>query len=920
MPGDSRLKPSTQQAFGSPKKRAWNKKAPATSAPSAAELESRLDPLDLPGTSTDDTVGPSSTSETLRVDAAYYSTAKQAQRVERSAQTKTVLSGKSATQRKFDLLGVSAERQTGSLNGGSLRLLGSGSAGATAGSGPPQGPQGSGLFSAATGGSSHPFGAAGSGGYNPGAGASAFSGGFASGLGVGYGGSSSLGPIGTSPAGPVGLGLGGSTESPRRDSLERRDGTAAMLGGSRGPFAATLESAYSAAGGPLGAKGSQFYGALGTVAASPGPVGMLPQSLTPPPPSLNGSSSNLSLGTFGSRMMSAAPGAEAKYLVRNGPLSSVLGSSNALVPGRTLQRNSSLEKPPGRSRLLEDFRNNRYPNLQLRDLANHIVEFSQDQHGSRFIQQKLERATLAEKQLVFSEILGAAYNLMTDVFGNYVIQKFFEFGSAEQKQALALKVKGHVLPLALQMYGCRVIQKALESISPDQQKEVVKELDGHVLKCVKDQNGNHVVQKCIECVDPSALQFIINAFQGQWERFEPTLYSPNPLSQSTPRLWPSEPTTLATRVLDLPEKTPLGLATMELHATEKEEILARHWRVCTTWGESCSLIGRPEFRLPDNARRLVKNCSDATMADGRRKFATAHAYGKKRKRRSRIPKAASSGSTATSSATCASGCMTSTEAAAAQALPVANGTSRTMRVDTLLVSEAEKVAIEHRAEEQRQKLSSLSDTRRKQSLIGDCPEAAGCGTEFMLLSLPLLNQLLRCAKCEFCSGPLNVSRADREESWCAYNKAVARQQAPPKHRYNLPEYVAEALLPVYAHLSDRKLLERCQRGKTQNSNESLHSVIWSLLPKTKHASLFTVETAVAEAVTRFNAGKKRASEAILKELNLSQGSTDVERCLEKDQRRLAACDKKHTRAENFRNAMKRRRVKENDSDYVPGGF
>ncbi|KAH7935203.1 hypothetical protein HPB52_004791 [Rhipicephalus sanguineus] len=115
MPGDSRLKPSTQRAFGSRKKRAWNKKAPATSAPSAAELESRPDPLDLPGTSTDDTVGPSSTSETLRVDAAYYSTAEQAQRVERSAQTKTVLSGKSATQRKFDLLGVSAECQTAGL-------------------------------------------------------------------------------------------------------------------------------------------------------------------------------------------------------------------------------------------------------------------------------------------------------------------------------------------------------------------------------------------------------------------------------------------------------------------------------------------------------------------------------------------------------------------------------------------------------------------------------------------------------------------------------------------------------------------------------------------------------------------------------------------------------------------------------------
>lgn len=87
----------------------------------------------------------------------------------------------------------------------------------------------------------------------------------------------------------------------------------------------------------------------------------------------------------------------------------------------------------------------------------------------RFIQQKLERATPQEKTMVFSEILSAAYSLMTDVFGNYVIQKFFEFGTPDQKQTLAQRVRGHVLPLALQMYGCRVIQKALESIPSDMQ-------------------------------------------------------------------------------------------------------------------------------------------------------------------------------------------------------------------------------------------------------------------------------------------------------------------------------------------------------------------------------------------------------------------------------------------------------------------
>ena len=89
---------------------------------------------------------------------------------------------------------------------------------------------------------------------------------------------------------------------------------------------------------------------------------------------------------------------------------------------------------------LLSYRNNRFPNIQLSDLSNHVVEFSQDQHGSRFIQQKLERATSAEKELIFNEILTQAHSLMTDVFGNYVIQKFFEHGSPEQKTALVHKV------------------------------------------------------------------------------------------------------------------------------------------------------------------------------------------------------------------------------------------------------------------------------------------------------------------------------------------------------------------------------------------------------------------------------------------------------------------------------------------------
>ncbi|KAF9957909.1 mRNA binding protein puf3 [Mortierella alpina] len=169
-----------------------------------------------------------------------------------------------------------------------------------------------------------------------------------------------------------------------------------------------------------------------------------------------------------------------------------------------------------RSPLLEEFRNNKNnKKYELQDIAGSVVEFSGDQHGSRFIQQKLETASEEEKAMVFDEILSQALQLMTDVFGNYVIQKFFEHGAQEHKAVLARQMEGHVLSLTLQMYGCRVVQKGLEHVQSDQQALLVKELEGHVLRCVKDQNGNHVIQKAIECVPAEHIQFIMSAFTGQ---------------------------------------------------------------------------------------------------------------------------------------------------------------------------------------------------------------------------------------------------------------------------------------------------------------------------------------------------------------------------------------------------------------------
>ncbi len=65
----------------------------------------------------------------------------------------------------------------------------------------------------------------------------------------------------------------------------------------------------------------------------------------------------------------------------------------------------------------------------MQDIKGYVHDFSRDQHGSRFIQQKLADAPPEEIMAVCEEVQPHAISLMQDVFGNYVIQKCFEHGS-----------------------------------------------------------------------------------------------------------------------------------------------------------------------------------------------------------------------------------------------------------------------------------------------------------------------------------------------------------------------------------------------------------------------------------------------------------------------------------------------------------
>lgn len=70
-------------------------------------------------------------------------------------------------------------------------------------------------------------------------------------------------------------------------------------------------------------------------------------------------------------------------------------------------------------------------------------------------------------------------------------------------------------------------------------------------------------------------------------------------------------------------------------------------------------------------------------------------------------------------------------------------------------------------------------------------------------------------------------------------------------------------------------------------------MIWSLVAKEKHSSLFAVEAAVAEAVLRFNTGNQHSAAAILGELNMNSPKPGSDRTAEKYLRRSLISTKRH---------------------------
>ena len=165
-------------------------------------------------------------------------------------------------------------------------------------------------------------------------------------------------------------------------------------------------------------------------------------------------------------------------------------------------------------------------------------------------------------------------------------------------------------------------------------------------------------------------------------------------------------------------------------------------------------------------------------------------------------------------------------------------------------------------------------------------------------------------------------------SWCFYQKALATGQEPGPHRTNvgtpLAPDVAEHVKEVNTRLAHVDLLKRCTLGKTQNANESLHSVVWSKCPKTTFVGLERVVSATCSAVSQFNAGIKVTKKNLCEVMQVPSGAHLLASAEKADRRRLQQAKRQtlaaSKEARQARFVARTRAAAATSTDYAAGEF
>ena len=141
-------------------------------------------------------------------------------------------------------------------------------------------------------------------------------------------------------------------------------------------------------------------------------------------------------------------------------------------------------------------------------------------------------------------------------------------------------------------------------------------------------------------------------------------------------------------------------------------------------------------------------------------------------------------------------------------------------------------------------------------------------------------------------------------------------------RNALPDFVCEAIYPVFETLTQDSLLERCLHGGSQNTNECLHNLIWERCPKTTYVGRKRLCLAVADATIVYNEGESGRLD-IFTELGMEAGVWATQCFILLDKKRLAAAQIQAHDVMRFARQRRAQAAAEQEGDreeyYLAGG-
>ena len=155
--------------------------------------------------------------------------------------------------------------------------------------------------------------------------------------------------------------------------------------------------------------------------------------------------------------------------------------------------------------------------------------------------------------------------------------------------------------------------------------------------------------------------------------------------------------------------------------------------------------------------------------------------------------------------------------------------------------------------------------------------------------------------------------SDGAESWCSFKRDIAtgrKTHKPAQHPFSTA--MIDAMKPLFERLADEAFLEGCKNCYTQNPNESLNHLIWSLAPKEQFVS--NQKTSLAGlAVCIFNNGYAYLLSQLLEQCNLNYSYESIKRWQFLDMERVRDADYRSQEDRKVQRKIQRRiRCKKQD--------